>query len=318
MKEAQRFPADYDGIIAGAPANYWTHLNTKILLEAQAARRNNESLLSQDKLALLHKAVLAACDNNDKVSDGVLENPAACKFDPKTLICKDGSATACLTSVEAEAATSIYSAAVVPGTGVTVFPGLARGSEADWSQFLIGPAPNPINISSSTYRYLVYNDPQWDYQSLDLARDLPAVDRYAEIMNSTDPNLKAFFDHGGKLLQFHGWSDAQISPQNSIDYYKSVVSTLGSVRKVDTSYRLFMIPGMGHCGGGEGPNLFDTISPLEQWVERGKVPTSIPVSRIEEGKTTRTRPLCPFPQEAVYKGTGSPDEAADFSCRLRK
>ena len=220
------------------------------------------------------------------------------------------------TPAEEEAATKIYAAAIIPVTGATIFPGLARGSEMDWSEFLSGPDPNQIGVG--LYRYVVYNDPKWDYQSLDPARDLPAADRHADVLNSTDPDLKAFFGRGGKLLQYHGWGDADISPQNSIDYYQSVISTLGGVKKIDASYRLFMIPGMGHCGGGEGPNLFDTISPLEQWVEHGKIPTSIPVSRFEEGKTTRTRPLCPYPQEAVYKGSGSTDEAANFSCRLRK
>jgi feruloyl esterase len=318
LKEAQRFPDDYDGIIAGAPSNYWTHLVTQIVWEAQVARKNNESLLSQNKLTLLHNAVLAACDSHDKVNDGVLENPAECTFEPKALACKGADGAGCLNPAEVEAATKIYSAATNPRTGTPIYPGLVRGSELGWSQFLSGPAPVPLGISSSYFKYVVFKDGNWDYRTLDLDRDVAAADRDAETINSTDPNLKPFFERGGKLIQYHGWGDAQISPQNSINYYKSVADTLGGVKKVDDSYRLFMVPGMGHCGGGEGPNVFDGISAIEQWVEHGKAPSSITASRLTDGKIVRTHPLCPYPQEAVYKGNGSTDDVANFSCRVAK
>ena len=279
--------------------------------------KGDESVLSTDKLTFLHNAVLAACESHDKVNDGVLENPVLCKFDPKVLACKDADAPHCLNSAEVRAADKIYGPSVNPRTGQTIYPGLMRGSELGWVQSLPnGPVPGPLGISNGYWRFVVFHDPQWDYRTLDLDRDVARADRDGEKFNAIDPNLKTFFGRGGKLLQYHGWGDAQISPQNSINYYKSVAGVLGGVGKIDSSFRLFMVPGMGHCGGGEGPNVFDGISALERWVERGQPPSSIPVSRVADGKTIRTRPLCPYPQEAVYNGAGSTDDAANFTCKV--
>jgi feruloyl esterase len=166
---------------------------------------------------------------------------------------------------------------------------------------------------------VVFKEPNWDYKTFNFDSDVALGDRIeSDIVNAADPDLRTFFGHGGKLLQYHGWSDPLISPRNSINYYLGVLDMRGDASKVRESYRLFMVPGMAHCGSGDGPNQFDTISALEQWVEKGKAPDQIIASRMRDGKTDRTRPLCPYPQVATYKGTGSTDDAANFSCSISK
>jgi len=163
----------------------------------------------------------------------------------------------------------------------------------------------------------VFKDPNWDYKTFDFDSDVARLDRESQAVNAMDPNLKPFFAHGGKLLQYHGWIDNLIAPENSVNYYGSVADTLGGASKVIDSYRLFMVPGMAHCRGGDGTDRFDAIGAMEQWVEGGKAPESIVASRYAGDKVERTRPLCPYPQVAVYKGTGSTDDAANFACKAR-
>jgi feruloyl esterase len=312
LKEAQRFPRDYDGIVAGAPANFWTHLMAADLAVGVATLKDPNSYIPKEKYALLHTAVLQACDALDGVNDGVLEDPTRCHFDPKVLECKDTEGPDCLTAPQVEAARKIYGGAVNPRTGKLIFPGLALGSELGWGALAGGPKPFPI--VESHFKYLVFKDPKWDFRTLNLDTDVALADKLDDgIINATDPNLKDFVGHGGKLLLHHGWNDQLIAPQNTIDYYNSVLSWLGS-GKAANSVRLFMTPGMNHCGGGDGPNAFDAIGALDQWVEKGKAPDRIVVSHSTSGKVDRTRPLCPFPQTAKYTGTGSTDDAANFVC----
>jgi feruloyl esterase len=259
---------------------------------------------------------LEACDALDGVKDGVLEDPTRCKFNPKVLECKGADGPGCLTAPQVEAAQKIYTPATNPRTKQQIFPALEPGSELGWAA-KAGPQANPMPLSY--WRYVVFKDPNWDYKTFNFDSDVVLGDRIGkDIVNATNPDLKIFFGHGGKLLQYHGWSDQLISPASSIEYYKSVLDTIGGASKVGESYRLFMVPGMAHCSGGDGPNQFDTISALEQWVEKGKAPDQIIASRIRDGKTDRTRPLCPYPQVATYKGMGSMDDAANFSCSVPK
>ena len=316
LMEAQRFPADFDGLIAGAPANYLTHLLAQSLWIAQAVHKDEAGYIPPAKYPLIHNAVLDACDALDGVKDGVLEDPTRCKFDPKVLECKGGDGPGCLTSPQLEAARKIYTPATNPRTRQQIFPPLEPGSELGWA-FKAGPQPNSMAVSY--WRYVVFKDPNWDYKTFNFDSDLALADRIENgNLNATNPDLKSFFGRGGKLLQYHGWSDPLISPRNSINYYKSVLETLGGASKLNESYRLFMAPGMEHCGGGDGLSDFDPISALEQWVETGKAPDQISASRMRDGKTDRTRPLCPYPQVAKYKGTGSTDDAANFSCAASK
>src|SRR5579859_901656 len=310
LMEAQRFPADFDGMIAGALANNTTHLAAYSLWVAQAVHKDEASYMPPTKYPLIHNAVLEACDALDGVKDGVLEDPTRCKFDPKVLECKGADGPGCLTAPQVEAARKIYTPATNPRTKQQILPALEPGSELGWTA-RAGPQPSPSAISH--WRYVVFKDPNWDYKTFNFDSDVALGDKIEnDIINATSPDLKAFFGHGGKLLQYHGWSDPLISPRNSINYYQSVVDTMGGASKVNESYRLFMVPGMAHCGGGDGPDQFDPIIVLEQWAEAGKTPDQIMASRIRDGKTERTRPLCAYPKVATHKGTGSTDDAANF------
>jgi len=310
LQEAQKFPNDFDGIIAGAPANR-TALGMWI---AAAVLKDPAAYIPPAKYGLIHKAALDACDAVDGVKDGLIEDPTVCKFDPKVLLCKGADGGDCLTAPQVEAARKIYSPGKNPRTGMELFPSLARGSELGWGALAGGP--EPYNNTLDQYRYVVFQDANWDWHTFNFDGDIVRSEKPEYVvMNATDPNLRAFFAHDGKLLIYHGWSDPNVSPFNTIKYFKSVQDTLGGAAKTAANIRLFMEPGMGHCSGGEGPNMFNKIGTLDRWVEEGKAPESITASHISEGKVDRTRPLCPYPLTAKYKGSGSVDEAANFVCK---
>jgi Tannase and feruloyl esterase len=312
LKEAQKFPLDYDGIVAGAPANYWTHLMIGDLWPAVVTSKDPAAAIPPAKLAVLHKAALEACDNLDGVKDGLIENPASCHFDPGALLCKGAESDACLTAGQVDSARKIYAGAKNPRTGKSVFPGMVPGSELVWTALA---GPRPFGIPVSHFQNVVFKDPKWDYMSLNFDKDVDLMDKIDNgLLNATDPNLKAFFAHGGKLLMYHGWNDQLITPLNSVDYYKSVVSKMGGEKKVMDSFRLFMAPGMNHCAGGDGPSRIDVFAAIDDWVSKGKAPDMMLAEHLTENKVDRSRPLCPYPQVAKYKGTGSTDEAANFAC----
>ncbi len=311
LKEAQRFPLDYDGIIAGAPGNFWTHLMASVESVWQATLKDSTRYIPPSKYPLIHKAVLDACDGLDGVKDGVLEDPRRCGFDPKDLQCKGGGdGPSCLTDLQVEAARTIYKGVINPRSGKQIYPGLERGSELSWG--FLAAFQNP---GVEHFKYLVFKNPKWNYRTLNFDADVDLADRLDHnTVNATDPNLKKFVQHGGKLLLYHGWNDSALAPRNTIDYYDRVLSALGGAAKADPSVRLFMAPGMTHCGGGDGPNDFDTVAVIEQWVEKGKAPDRIVASRVRDANVDRRRPLCPYPQVAKYVGTGSTDDVANFVC----
>ena len=312
LTEAQRFPDDYDGIVAGAPANNWTRLMTGLLWAGRATLSDPASRIPTEKFAALNRAALNACDARDGVTDGVIDDPRSCRFDPQVLMCKAGDAADCLTSAQVDAAKKIYGPATNPRTGEALFPGLPPGSELGWGAAASGPAPFPI--PDSHFKYVVFEDPKWDFRTLDFDRDVARAERADNgTLTATNPDLNAFIKRGGKLLLYHGWNDQLITAQNSVNYYESVRSTVGAAR-TDNSVRLFMAPGMAHCSGGPGPNQADWLAALEQWVEGGTTPARIIASRVSGGAVDRTRPLCPYPQVAQYSGKGSTDDAANFSC----
>ncbi|HTA45035.1 MAG TPA: tannase/feruloyl esterase family alpha/beta hydrolase [Bryobacteraceae bacterium] len=314
LKEAQRFPADYDGIVAGAPVVNWTHRAVAAIWAGQAALKDPASTIPPNKYPLLHQAVITACDDKDGLKDGIISDPARCKFDPKELECKDADGPSCLTSAQVEAARKIYTPATNPRTGEIISARYEPGSELGWRAIAGGPEAFAPAIDH--FRFVVFKDPKWDWRALNFDSDVALADKIDDgTINAIDPDLKAFTGHGGKLIMYQGYADTNIPPGNAITYYDSVSKTIGSAKTAD-SIRLYMAPGMNHCGGGEGPNVFDMVSQLEQWVENKKAPDQIVAAHTTEGKVDRTRPLCPYPQVAKYKGTGSIDEAANFTCKL--
>jgi Tannase and feruloyl esterase len=319
LMEAQRYPADYDGIVAGAPANNFTRLMAGDFDGVLAVLRYPASNLPPGSLGMLYRAAIAACDSADGVADGVIDDPRRCAFDPATLSCskhQDGSA--CLTDPEVEAARRIYSGLKHPASDAQLYPGLARGSEPFWPYR--DPA-NPFPIPLSYYRWLVFADPNWDWRTFDWKRpaDLEAHQKaeakFGPILNATNPDLREFRGRGGKLIQYHGWNDQLISAENSVNYYDSVEKLFGSPDEVRSFYRLFMAPGMAHCSGGTGPNTFDMQPLLEQWVERGVAPDRVIATRAINGVVDRSRPLCVYPKVATYAGSGDTNEAANFVCK---
>ena len=314
MKEAQRFPEDFDGIIAGAPGNDWTGRAGASLRVAKPLEANEAARVSSEKARLVHTAVLEACDAADGVTDGVVGDPERCAFDPAVLQCSGAENDSCLTQAQVNTVRMLYSSPANPKTGRPI-TGLLPGSELGWTD--LGWTRSARATGLEQFRFLVFEDPEWTVDRFNFETDIVLAEEMDDdTLNALDPNLKPFIDRGGKLIQYHGWSDPQISPANATQYYQRVVDTLGGVSAVHDSYRLFMAPGMGHCGGGDGPSRFDMLTALEAWVEEDQAPDRIVASRSRDGAVDRTRPLCPYPQLAVYTGTGSTDDAENFACRM--
>ncbi len=310
LAEAQRYPIDFDGIISGDPDGFATHIQAAQLYIGQAAHKDDASYIPPAKYAAVHAAALAACDALDGVKDGVIEDPTRCHFDPKVLECKGADESICLTAAQVESAKKSYSGIQA---GRSTLWGVEPGSEIGWSSL---SGPQPLGLAVDTYQYLVFKDPKWDYHAFDAEKDVPAADKAAgPLMNSIDSDLRPFFSHGGKLIMYHGWADPGIPPMFSVEYYKSVVEKTGGAKTANNDIRLFMVPGMGHCAGGDGPSTFNSMAALAQWVEQGKAPDQIIASHATRGQVDRTRPLCPYPQTAVYQGSGSTDEATNFACK---
>src|SRR5437588_7118330 len=335
LMEAQRFPDDYDGIVAGAPANHWTHLLAQAVWDFQAADADPATYIPASKLPAIEAATLAQCDTADGIPDGVVDDPSACHFQPATLLCAGAESDSCLTRPQLGALEKLYAGPrtaagqVHPGH----VPGGATGPES-WALWITGPAPGKGLITifgTQFFRNMVFEDPEWDPRTFQLERDTRrADDKLGPVLNATDPDLGSFGQRGGKLVVYHGWSDPAISPLNAIAYYESVRAKMGA-GKADGVVRLFMMPGVQHCGGGPGPSGFAEASALsndpehdveaatERWVEEGVAPARIVAAKYKTADdpasgVVRTRPLCPYPQVARYKGSGSTDEAASFVC----
>jgi feruloyl esterase len=315
LTEAQRYPMDYDAILAGAPANYITHLQAQSIYSSWVALKDGvdaPGYIPPAKYAYLHKAALAACDKNDGTNDGVIDNPRACKFDPKSIQCPGSDAPSCLTAPQVKTAQLLYAGAEW-NDGKEIYPGFEIGSEPGWGGMAAGP--EPISIGDGFFKYMVFGDPNWDFRTFNLDRDTKTADeKLGSVVNAIDPNLKPFAGHGGKMIMYHGWSDQAISPGNSINYYTSVVTTMGGAEKTQQFLRLFMVPGMQHCQGGPGPNSFDALTALERWRENGAAPDHLIAAHSTSGAIDNSRPLCPYPQVAVYKGAGNTTDAGNYSC----
>ncbi len=332
--EAQLYPKDYDGIVAGAPQIYPTRLRAAHIWNFQAAGSDPASNLSKNTLALVTSAVLKQCGGQYGLADGFLsDDPRACLFDPQQLLCKAGQDGAtCLSAAQVSAAVKIYGGLVDTRSKQTLWPGFARGSEGPggtgavgWQVFGIN-GPQPFVAASQFYSLGVFENPQIDFRTIDPSSAAELAEEKFPFLKHTGTNIAAFTAHGGKLLIYHGWADPGISPFNTIDYYGALVEANGLKRHANITValketqewaRLFMVPGMGHCSGGPGPDNFDAVSALDQWVEHGAAPDRIEASHVNNGKAEYTRPLCPFPAEAQFTGSGDRREAKNWVCAER-
>jgi Tannase and feruloyl esterase len=335
LMEAQRFPDDYDGILAGAPANAWSTMLAAGAGAMQTLMDNPSAYIPDRKLAFLQHASLAACDALDGVRDHVIGDPSKCHFDPQTLLCKGDDASDCLTQPQIDAVKVFYS-----GTkdqhGAVIFPGFTMGDETSWKEWLIGEDPGSAlgaRFVRNYFRYMVTGDPKTNVLSAsvdDLLRQ--SREKEAANLDATNPDLSRFAGHGGKLILYHGWNDPAISPYNTVAYFESVEKHMGA-DKVDTFARLYMIPGMEHCSNGPGASAFgqfgmeSAASPkyglfdsLQNWVEKGAPDATVIATKYKQGnngamETDFTRPLCAWPKVAHYTGNGDPSDAASFTCQ---
>jgi feruloyl esterase len=332
LMEAQRFPEEFDGIIAGAPAADWVGLNGGSLYTSLLnLPKGKAPILTPVQAALIHRAVIAQCDALDGLRDGEVADPRVCPFKAQSLVCRSGQPGAeCLTQEQADLADKMYQPVREPQNGRLVLPGNLPSSELGWGQV---PVPMPPAVSE--FRFVVYGDPAWDPYSFDLSKDVEAA-RRSSIMDALNPDLSAFAAHG-KLIQFHGLADPIIPTEASIDYFESVVSHAGGLPKTAAFYRLFLIPGMGHCMGAYS---VDWIDALDQWVEHGDAPAQVighrlppqaappsgppptnggpppgPPPAAATPQSTATRPICAYPEMAHYNGAGDADAAGSFSCK---
>jgi len=313
LMEAQRYPTDFDAIIAGAPVNNVVHLNIQSVSRQVDMLREPASILPREKIKLLADAVMTACDAKDGVKDGIISDPQSCRFDPKELQCKAGDAPDCLTSAQVETAKRAWEP-VKTKAGAMVYPGSSPGFEMGYRM----PTPGmPISpLFADTPRYVGHQDAKWDVMTFDLDADLALAMKNAAFIESTDPDLAKFRARGGKLLLYHGWADPGPAPQNTINYLTAVAEKLGGNQS--DWMRLYLMPGMGHCAGGVGPDRADFLGAMEGWREKGQAPAQIVAARAaNQQRTEMTRPLCPYPQMAKYTGSGSTDDARNFVCATR-
>jgi hypothetical protein len=294
-----------------APANPMVPLMVMSVWTGAATMKDPASGLQPAKFALVQKAALEACDADDGVKDGIITNPPACHFDPGVLQCKAEDGPDCLTAPQVAALRAIYAGPKNPRTGRQIYPGLSVGSEAQMPVLALGKEPFPV--ATSFFRDPVFNDPAWNFREFDYDHDVERAMAYGSDALDVPPGgLKRFFAEHRKLLLSHGWADGLIPSQSTVNFYRAVTQDIGaqSARK---DLRLFMVPGMGHCGGGSGPSNVDVLGAIDQWVETGKAPERI-IASNPPGQPTRTRPLCAYPKVAKYVGSGNTDEEQNFRC----
>jgi len=324
MVEAQKFPEDFAGIVAGAPAMNFTGLVMNLLWDARALHdENRKPLLSEGDLQMLHRAALARCDGDDGLKDGLIGDPRTCRFDPSELVCKPGAAASCLSEGQAAAIKKIY-AGPSTSTGERLVPGGAMpGSELNFANYYYDYGPGAAEF----FRYLGFfpdPGPSWQPGNFDFDRDHERLGMMESLYASTNPDLRKFKAAGGKLLVYQGWNDEAVKPLSTIDYYETVERTMGGRAATQDFFRLFMLPGVGHCAGGEGAYAFDSLGYLEAWAEAGNPPGMIVAAHLKSAAepfvtfplapsaVDFSRPAYPYPLQAKYRGRGDPNSAASF------
>ena len=338
LMEAQRFPADFDGIVAGSPANFWTHLMSGFVWNGLALAATASGDLAQADLDAVSNAALAQCAGHDGglSTDKFLNNPPACRFKPRQLLCTAHSVGSCLTQDKVEAVEQIFSGPP------HIFPGYVGGEGeanvfADWPLWITDTGNPAVSLqglfASNFFQFMVFPGIGWTPNTFSVAENAKAADaRVGGILNSIDPDLGPFKSRGGKLIQYVGWSDSAISPQSDIDYYKAVTQAMQGPKHTAEFYRLFMVPGMSHCAGGPGANAFgqavngpnpsdpagDVLSALDHWVEFGAAPEKIIATKYVNDNPSLgiafQRPLCVYPAAAKFNGSGNPTAASSFEC----
>jgi feruloyl esterase len=309
LVEVTKFPDDFDGVLAGAPANPHIHLHAAGVERSLELMKNPNGALSEANVEALHKAILAKCDALDGVKDGLIENPKKCHFDPASMLCKGEEADGCLTAAQVETVKIVF-ADVKTKNGEIVWTGYEPGSELQVNS--LKSIPTQPGGGWDSIRILGHQDADYDFHKFDLDSDLALADKSGIDTHSTD--LSAFKNHGGKLLLYHGWADPGIPPGHTVNFYSAVLDTMGQDQ--GDWMRLFMIPGMLHCAGGPGTDQFNKMAVMERWREQGQPPDRILAEHVTNGQVDMTRPLCPYPQQAVYKGAGLTTDAGNFVCKV--
>jgi len=315
ITEARRSPTDYNGIVAGDPANNRVRLHMNSYWAWEATHDDPASYIPPSKLPMINKAVLNACDKNDGLADGIIDDPRKCSFDPASLTCKNGDAADCLTAPQVAAMKKIYQGQKNPRTGELIFPGMYLGSELNplGMDRTLANAPDSGRPRPAPGLAIWTN---WKGPNYDWDKDASAViSELSPVLDDVDPDLSAFKAHGGKLLLYTGWADPLIPAADTLNYYTGMQKKMGGAQATAPFARLFMVPGMGHCAGGNAPTRFDALAAPEPWVEKGTAPEKMIAAQVVQGETKRTRPICVYPQVAKWNGTGSPDEAASFTCQ---
>jgi feruloyl esterase len=311
LAAAQRYPSDFDAIIAGAPVYNRPHLHASEMQKFVEIMSRPERLVPRDKIEMIANAVINSCDADDGVVDGLINDPQTCSFDPRSLACSGSDTGMCLTPAQVGSLERAYSPTYAAG-GDFVYPGHARGFELQWRMPEPDSAPRASPMAS--FRYLGHEDPDWNWRDFELATDLALVLASAGALEAADPDLSEFRARGGKLIMYHGWSDPGPSPLSTIRYYDQVLATMGP----DQSdwMRLYLMPGMGHCRGGVGPDQANFLATMERWVESGVAPDRIRASRVRNGQVEMTRPICPYPEVSKWTGVGSTNDAENFVCEM--
>lgn len=306
--EAKRFPADYDGIVVGALPNPIVAFNAAQLWPSWLVARMPEARMPKAKFAMLADAVRRACASPVGRKQGFVDEPDRCGFDPRQLLCKGADAPDCLTAPQILIMEQIYAGPTNSRTGTQIFPGPAKGIEADLAGFADGkPFPTALDL----FRYAAFQDPSWDGTRMKWDKDVAAAAAKLGPLLHVDADLRPFFGHGGKLLLYIGWNDYH-NPTELIGYYEALMRRAGF--KARDAARLFTIPGMGHCFDGPGCDTFDKLGTIDAWVDKRSAPERITAAKVRDGTVVRTRPLCAYPQVAAYQGSGSMDDASSFAC----
>lgn len=308
LVEIKRYPEDYDGVVVGAPPNPIVNFNALQMWPSWLVAQDRQRLIPKEKYAMVHATVLRRCASPIGQQQGFVDAPESCNFDPKELLCKGAEAADCLTAPQVDLLQKTYQGPVNPRTGAVIFPGPARGTELEMFTFASGEA---MSVALDMFRYAAFQNPDFNWKTMDWDKDVGAASARVGPLMHVDSNLKPFFERGGKLLFYIGWNDYH-NPQELIGYYQAVLKNSGA--KAGNAMRLFTIPGMGHCAGGNGCDTFNKIGEIDAWVDQGKSPERIVTSRVEAGKVVRTRPICAYPKVAKYRGNGDINDAASFNC----